>query len=439
MLSRILIGTAALGIAAMAAPNKKEVTFHKDVMPILQKHCQECHRPGEIAPMPLLDYKQARPWAKSMKEQVAKGTMPPWPADPHYGKFANDRSLSKDEIDTIVAWADSGAKEGNPKDAPAPRQFTDGWNIPKPDMIVEMPQPVEIPEKGEIEYTYVVVPTNFTEDRWVQMVEVRPGNRRVVHHAVVYIREPGGKWMSEAKPGVPYVPKLTSAGARFTNTAGAGNDVLTVYTPGMVPDQWQAGMGKQIKAGSDLILQMHYTANGKAAKDQTRIGLVFLKEPPTKRVITFAAINNMFKIPAGDPNYTVKAAAPITNSGTLLSFFPHLHLRGKGFEYDIVYPDGRREQMLKLKYWDLNWQLNYRLAQPIDLPPGSKIEVRASWDNSKNNPNNPDPSKEVTWGEQSWEEMLVGFFDMAVDPKFNHRNFYQRQSPTVKSETNPGH
>jgi mono/diheme cytochrome c family protein len=437
MLLRTALAAAALGTAAMAAP-KSKVTFHKDVLPVLQKHCQECHRPGEIAPMPLLNYQQARPWAKAMKEQALKGKMPPWPAEAGFAKFSNDRSLTKAEIDVLAAWADQGAPEGNPKDAPPPVKFTEGWNIPKPDLIIEMPTAVDIPEKGEIEYTYMVVPTNFTEDKWVSMVEVRPGNRRVVHHAVIYVREPGGTWLAEAKPGVPYIPPVKSPGQRFLNTAGAGNDVLTIYTPGMVPSVWGPGRAKQIKAGSDLIFQMHYTANGKAGKDQTRIGLVFSKEPPKERVITFAALNNMFKIPAGDPNYTAKAAVPINNEGILLSFFPHLHLRGKGFEYDVVHPDGKRETMLKLKYWDLNWQLDYRLAEPMRLKPGSKIEVRATWDNSKNNPNNPDPTRDVTWGEQSWEEMLVGFFDMAVDPKFNHRNFFIRQSTTVQSDPAPG-
>jgi len=416
----ILLAGSAL---AFAAP-----TFHKEIEPLLQNSCQECHRPGEIGPMPLLTFEQVRPWAKSIKAAVLKNQMPPWPADPHFGKFANDRSLSKAQIDAIAAWVDAGAPEGNRADAPKPRTWIDGWNISKPDAIIEMPQPFDMPAAGEVEYQYIVVPTGFTEDKWIQALEVRPSNRAVVHHAVMFIREPGNKWMADAKPGVPFVPTVANAGQRFLNTQGGGtNDVLSIYTPGMVPDIWEPGQAKQIKAGSDIIFQMHYTASGKAGKDQTRIGLVFAKEPPKQRIITIAALNNRFTIPAGDPAFKAEAIAPIMNQMTVISLFPHMHLRGKAFQYDVIYPTGETQTILKVENWSLNWQLSYKLEKPLDLQPGTRMKATAWWDNSPNNPANPDPKKDVQWGEQSWEEMLVGFFDVAVDPKFTNRNVNARQ------------
>jgi hypothetical protein len=272
------------------------------------------------------------------------------------------------------------------------------------------------------------VPTGFTEDKWIQALEVRPSNRAVVHHAVMFIREPGNKWMADAKPGVPFVPTVANAGQRFLNTQGGGtNDVLSIYTPGMVPDIWEPGQAKQIKAGSDIIFQMHYTASGKAGKDQTRIGLVFAKEPPKQRIITIAALNNRFTIPAGDPAFKAEAIAPIMNQMTVISLFPHMHLRGKAFQYDVIYPTGETQTILKVENWSLNWQLSYKLEKPLDLQPGTRMKATAWWDNSPNNPANPDPKKDVQWGEQSWEEMLVGFFDVAVDPKFTNRNVNARQ------------
>lgn len=420
---RFTIPALLVSACAFAAP----VTFHKDIEPILQQHCQECHRPGEIAPFSLLSYEQARPYAKAIKSDVLLKKMPPWPADPHSVKFSNDRALSQQEVDALVAWADSGAKEGNKADASAPREWVEGWNIGKPDTIVKMPIPFDMPAKGEVEYQYIVVPTGFTEDKWVQAVEVKPGDRTVVHHVVVYVRDPGSKWMADAKPGIPFVPANLNPQSRFQNVLGANNDVLTVYTPGMVPDAWKPGQAKQIKAGADLIIQMHYTASGKAAKDQTSVGLVFAKEPPTERIITTAALNNGFTIPAGDPNFKAEAASPIMNPMTMISLFPHMHLRGKAFQYDLIYPNGESKMLLKVDHWDLNWQLSYKLAEPIKLEPGMKVKATAWWDNSPNNPSNPDPSKAVTWGDQSWEEMMIGFYDVAVDPQITNKTIYQRR------------
>ena len=423
-----LLSLCLCGLAAELP--KQQATFYKDALPILQNRCQECHRSGEIAPMPFLTYEQVRPWAKSIKAAVLTRKMPPWFADPKYGHFWNDRSLSQAEMDTLTSWVDGGAREGNPKEAPAPRQFVDGWNIPKPDAVIEMPHAIELPAKDELPYQYVVLPTGFTEDKWIQAVEIRPGNHAVVHHVVAFIREPGARWLrSEAEPGIPFVPpKFNERGQRRLDLGGAGNEMLAFYAPGQVPEIWRPGLGKKVKAGSDIVLQIHYTADGKPEKDQTRIGMVFAKEPPAERSLGLAAVNVLLRIPPGDPNYETHAFVTLPNGGTILSFFPHMHLRGKAFEFKATYPKGESETLLKVDKYDFNWQLSYKLAKPLTVPPGTRIECTAVFDNSPNNPRNPDPAAEVRFGEQSWEEMLVGYFDVQVPRDTTLRQFMTKRT-----------
>ncbi len=407
--------------AAAAANVPSQVTFHKDVEPILQNHCQECHRSGEIAPFSLLTYEQTRPYAKAIRSDILLKKMPPWFADPHYGHFSNDRSLSKDEIATITAWVDSGAKEGDSKDAPKPKDFYDGWNIPTPDLVISMQEPFNLPATGEVQYQYIVMPTQFTEDHWIQAVEARPSNREVVHHIVVFIRPKESKWLRAAQPGIPYTPP--GGGKDFTNTSGGGSDILMIYTPGMIPEIWRPGLGKLIKAGSDLVFQVHYTTNGKATSDLSKIGLVFAKEKPAERAQTFAASSLTFKIPPQDPNFEVDAKQVFPNGAQLLSLFPHMHLRGKAFEYDLTYPDGRTETLLKVPKYDFFWQFDYRLDKPLVVPAGATLSCKAWYDNSPNNPHNPDPTAEVRFGEQSREEMMFGFFDIVMPSDMTLREF----------------
>jgi hypothetical protein len=355
--------------------------------------------------------------------------MPPWFADSKYGHFANDRSMSRQEIDTLVAWVDSGAVEGNPKDRPAAREFVAGWAMPKPDVVYQIPTAFPVPAKGTVEYQYIVVPTNLTEDKWVQIVEARPTNRAIVHHIVVYIRDPSSKWLrGEATPGVPFVPPAKNPDGKPRNDiGGAGSDILTIYTPGNSPDTWRTGLAKVVKAGSDLVFQLHYTANGTAGEDQSLVGLVFAKEAPAERVMTLAIGDSKFAIPPGDPNYQVSAKAELPNGSTLLSFFPHMHVRGKGFEYKVTQPGGEQETLLKINDYNFNWQLTYRLEKPLVLQDGAKIECSGYFDNSPNNPYNPDPKATVKFGEQSWEEMMIGFFDVAVDAKLDKKTFFSKK------------
>jgi hypothetical protein len=397
------------------------------VLPILQEHCQRCHRPGEIAPMPFVTYQQTRPWAAAMKVAVKSRQMPPWFADPRFGKFSNDPSLSSQQIAKVVAWADAGAPAGTPKDAPPPRQWATGWNIPQPDAIVQMPKPVELPATGDVEYTYEIVPTGFTQDRWVQMSEVRPSSRDHVHHAVVYIRPPDSTWLRKAPIGVPFTPSSFSDAEERAEAHATTSDMLLVYAPGSEPDRWPDGMAKFVPAGSDLVFQMHYTTNGHPARDQTAIGLVFAKQPPKQRVLTLQLTNHTFVIPPRTDDYRVEVAGTIPNDALLLSFFPHMHLRGKRFEYNILHADHTVETLLRVNY-DFHWQLSYRLAQPLPLKAGTWLQAVAWYDNSDDNHHNPDPNQTVTWGGQTYEEMMVGFFDVAVPANVDKEQFFIRHS-----------
>ena len=416
---RLLTFGVLCAAAASAATNPPQVTFSKDVLPVLQKNCQTCHRPGEAAPFSLLTYKEARPWAAAMKEAVLSKKMPPWFADPHYGKFANDPSLSKPEIDTLVAWAETGAKEGNLSDAPKALAFENGWRIGKPEWVIEMPAAFDVPAAGTVDYQYFLVPTGFKEDKYVRLAEARPGNRQLVHHIIAFIREPGSPWMKDLKPGVPFVPKQDTRRGGGDGGGGFGGEFLVGYAPGTVPELLKEGQAKLIKAGSDIILQMHYTANGKAGTDKSRVGFVFTNEAPKERVFMLAAADGKFAIPPGDPNYEVHSTFQIQADTKLESFLPHMHFRGKDFEYRAKYPDGKTETLLSVPKYDFNWQLSYYLQQPKVLPKGTIIECTAHFDNSANNKYNPDPTKEVHFGEQTWEEMMIGFFEVSFDPSLN--------------------
>ena len=407
---------AVLWLAAWplcAAPS-----FYKDVLPILQNHCQACHRVGQIAPMPLVTYQDARKWSTEIARRTTAREMPPWFADPKVGHFSNDPSLTSAQIATLTEWARAGAPAGNTSEAPPLRKWAAGFVIPQPDLVVTMPKPVEIPARGDVAYTYEIVHTNFAEDRWVRMSEIRPGSRQHVHHAVVYIRPPGSNWLAQSPAGVPF----TAVSMADSMTA---SDILLVYAPGSSPDQWPEGMAKLIPRGSDLVFQMHYTANGHAATDQTSIGMIFAKEPPQKRVMTLQLTNSHFRIPPGDPSYRVEARGSIPNDALLLSFFPHLHLRGKEFEYNIVHSPTSIEPLLRVDY-NFYWQLSYRLAEPRFLKAGTELQAVAIFDNSRKNPHNPDPEAEVVWGDQTYNEMMVGFFDIAVAPDVDKARFFLR-------------
>lgn len=359
--------------------------------------------------------------------------MPPWFADASVGRFSNDPSLTAEQITTLATWAATKAPAGDAQDAPPPRLWAQSWSIPKPDVILQMPKPVLLPASGDIEYTYEIVPTHFAEDRWVQIAEVLPTQRSNVHHAVVYVRPPDSKWLRHAPLGIPFTASALMDAEDRRGAHWTDSDILLVYAPGSSPDTWPANMAKFIPVGSDLVFQMHYTANGRAVKDQSSIGLIFSKSAPPLRVLTLQLTNDHFVIPPGAPDYRVEARGTLPNDATLLSFFPHMHLRGKRFEYNIIRtvkrPDGQPareiEPLLRVRY-HFHWQMSYRLAEPLSLRAGTELQAVAWFDNSKDNPHNPDPNAEVRWGEQTYDEMMVGFFDVAVPANVDKQRFFIR-------------
>ncbi len=423
--------------ASFPVPRSSESpVFYRDVLPILQRHCQPCHRRGEIAPMPLVTYGEARKWAREILELTRQKKMPPWLADPRYGSFANDPSLTEEDIETLSAWAGNGTPAGDRREAPPAPQWVTGWNIPQPDLVVKMPKEVSIPAEGDVEYTYEIVPTGFTSDEWVQMSEVRPSSREHVHHAVVYIRPPGSRWLRHAPAGVPFTASSLADPQDRRDEMETDSDMLLVYAPGSSPEHWPDGMAKFVPAGSDLVFQMHYTTNGHPARDRTAVGIVFAKEPPRQRVLTLQLNNRHFIIPPGASDYRVEAWGTLPNDATLLSFFPHMHLRGKRFEYDIVDAGGRVKKLLVVN-WDFHWQMSYILTRPRFLKAGTKIVAVAWFDNSKNNPHNPDPSRVVTWGDQTYDEMMVGFFDVAVPAGVDKWHYFIRRSGNISASSAP--
>src|SRR5215813_11080183 len=407
-------------------PASKQVTFTKDVAPILFKNCAVCHRPNDIAPFSVLSYKDARPWAKSIREKVLSREMPPWGADPHYG------------------------------------EFSDAWRIGKPDVALPMPEEFTLDARGADDYIYFRVPTNFTEDKWVQAAEFRPGNKRVVHHAVVFIETPqmveaaramakrngrefdprNGTSVFERAPGpeaqflkegtvwrarmdahvVDDACAQSNTGAR-SGAAGAGSVILTAYAPGKNPDVYQPGIAKRIPAGSNLILQMHYSkTTGRVEKDRTSVALVFAKQPVEKTVETLTVVNSLFLIPPGAENHEATACYNVTRDLYFVNYFPHMHVRGKDMKYEVIYPDGRRETLLWVEKYNFNWQTLYTLKDPLSIPKGSRFVVTAHFNNSAKNKYNPDPTKAVRFGEPTYDEMLVGYADIIrviprLDPK----------------------
>jgi hypothetical protein len=436
---RILFPYLFLTTAAMA-----EVTFTRDVAPILYKHCVECHHPNDIAPMSLITYQQAKPWAASIKEAVLLHKMPPWKADPHYGKWSNDPSLSESEIQTLKAWADGAKLEGDPKALPAAPSFDDGWRIGKPDEVVSIPEH-KLEGSGPDEYTYIRVPTNFTEDRWIVAAELRPGNRKVVHHAHVFVKAPEApktsttgkaaapdpvqqyaKWLqihegtlSWVRPEAPVINDGCSVddNGQFPGHMVGELNLLSSYLPGRGPDVYPEGTARKIPAGATLEFQIHYShTTGKTEVDATSVGLVFAKEPPRQPSRRIDLSNHLFMIPAGAPNQEVTECHTFNHDLYITSLTPHMHYRGKSMRIEATYPDGRKETLLYVPEYNFNWQITYRPVEAIHLPKGSRIVIDAHFDNSANNTLNPDPKQTVRWGSASENEMMDGWIEFVDSP-----------------------
>ena len=393
-INRFGAATALVLGLTTSASGAEVPTFNKDIAPIFDKHCVECHRPTMFAPMSLLTFEEARPWARSIKQRVVAREMPPWGADPAIGRFRNDPRLSQADIDTIMAWVDGGAPKGNDVDLPQRPRFVDGWTIGEPDVVVTMTESFHIPASGTIPYQYIRIPVDFSEDKWLKAIEIKPGSRAHVHHVIAYTQPKGANTQAENPLG-------------RTNIGGT-----TPNKPGVV---FGDGIARLLRANSEIVLQMHYTTNGVEADDRTSIALIFAKEPPSKMVRGGMALNLRFLIPAGAPNHEVRAVQTFKEETVLTSMTPHMHSRGKDMTYVAYYPDGRSETLLSVPKYDFAWQHTYHLAEPKVLPSGTKVEVIAHFDNSMANKSNPDPTAEVRWGDQTWEEMMIGFYGTLVD------------------------
>jgi len=426
------LSMGAVGVESQgpsSAPSAAAITFSKDVAPILYKSCVSCHRPGEVAPMSLITYKDVRPWASAIRRRVVSREMPPWTADPQYGHFRRDPRLSDDEVRTLARWVDGGAREGDARDMPALPAFEEGWQIGRPDAIFEMPVAFDIPAEGEIPYQYFEVPTNFKQDMWVQAAEARYGDPAHVHHIIVSIVPPADRVRKArsilqitpiTQPGEVIARRAPRGGGRGLIEQDAAAERRAGATPlvnkalGEEPPRFAEGTGRLVPAGSSILFQMHYQANGTAAQDRSRVGLIFSKTPPTHEVYQTAVINNQFALPPGAENYLVEAEGTFTEDVKVWSVHGHMHYRGKDMTYVVTYPDGRSETVFRIPKWDLNWQQEFWLEKPIVLPKGSRLRVTSHFDNSSRNPLNPDPAATVTWGDQTWQEMMGGFIQYTV-------------------------
>lgn len=439
-----MLQVLVLPLALLAADsNPPSPNFTRDIAPILFKNCTGCHRPGEIGPMSFTNYKEVRPWAKAIQGAVQNRKMPPWHADPHYGKFTNDSRLKDSEVAAIVAWAKSGAPEGNPKDLPALPKFAEGWQIGKPDAIYTI-QEFTLGSGGQDEQQTFYVDTNLKEDTWVEAVEIRPGNRKVVHHAHVWLESP-----KVAKSETPETPLATPKPKRVSYTMREGSrvfakpdapviddgcnhpdggmwpgsspselgSILASFVPGKYPEEWPVGIAKRIPAGSRLKFTIHYSkTTGQEEKDATSVGLRFAKQSPTQELRRIDLHNTAFLIPANSDNHTVTACYVFKEDADVLSYLAHMHYRGKSMRFDAVYPDGRAETLLNIPQYDFEWQTKYLNSKPVRLPKGTLIRLTATFDNSPNNRYNPDPAKVVRWGDNTVDEMMDGWFEF-VTPK----------------------
>jgi peroxiredoxin len=367
------------------------VTFAKHVAPVVQKRCQECHRPGEIGPFSLLTFEDARKRTKRIREAVLEQRMPPWLADPRHGRFANDRRLTQEEHDILLAWIDQGAVKGDDKDVPPPVNFIQGWKIGKPDKVFAMAAEFKVPATGVLDYQRFVVDPGFKEDIWVQAAECRPGNRAVVHHILVYILAPGRR--------DPYSQDGTAA-------------TLVGWAPGDMPANYAPDTARLVPAGSKLLFEVHYTPNGTEQSDRSSVGIRVAKKPPLHAVEMNILSNMIFRIPPGAPNHRGQMTFTFPKDALVLSFMPHMHLRGTSARYELTYADGSTRTLLSVPDYDFGWQSVYRLDPPLQVPKGTKLTWTGHWDNSDDNPRNPDPMKAVHWGLQTWDEMQNGWMEV---------------------------
>lgn len=390
-MNKMCLGALAIALTP-GVFGAKDVTFSKDVAPILYQHCVQCHRPGDIAPMALRTFDEVRPWVKSIEKMVIQDRlMPPWHADAPRGFFANDRRLTEEQIATIRAWIEQGTKRGAAKDLPPMPDFSGEWRLGKPDLVLELEE-VAIPADGSDQFRDLVAVPPIDEDKWVRAIEFLPSDRRVVHHVIA----------------------LTPAAAKAAQTQAGLAGWLGAWAAGTDPMVFPEGAARKIKQGEPIIFNMHYHPFGEATTDKLKVGLHFAKEKGPRELINHWVMDASFVIPAGAPNHEVRAAYVFDQEATIINVIPHMHYRGKDMLIKLVLPDGAEKVLCHTPKYDFNWQTVYTLAEPVTVPKGTRVEVLAHFDNSPNNPANPDPTKDVTFGPQSYDEMMIGMIDYVL-------------------------
>ncbi len=406
------IRTDPVGCLFEAAPQESKSagpTYTRDVAPILQANCVQCHRDGEIAPFPLGSYGDAAKRARQIVNVTQSRFMPPWKPEPGFGHFLNERRLTDRELALLADWADAGAPEGTADDLPPPRKFVEGWQLGEPDLIVKMNELFEVPADGRDVFRNFVIPLDLSEDKLVALAEFRPGNRRVVHHALFYLDRSGtARKKDAADPGPGY---SSFGGPGFIPSGSIGG-----WAPGGTPQPLRDGMGRQLAKGSDLVLQIHYHPSGKVESDQSSVGLHFVKQPSRRAVIPITIVDRRVYIPAGADEHPMSGSYTLPNDLTMVAVIPHMHLLGKESKVTATLPDGTIVPLVWIKDWNFNWQDQYHLAPPRRFPKGTRLDVHVVYDNSEKNPLNPNsPPKDVKWGEQTTDEMFLCFFLVTTD------------------------
>jgi hypothetical protein len=401
-------------------------TFARDVRPILEARCVTCHQPGAVAPMAFTSYSEVRPWSKAIREAVVSRTMPPWHAAPGSAHaFRNDRTLSQSEIDTLVSWVDAGSPEGAATESKTVITADTKWRLGKPDLVIQVPG-VRVPKSGVLPYTFLIVPVHIEHDTWVRAAEFRIDQRSLVHHMNAFVREPGSSYLTDFPRDTIFVPSVAERGKKRAGEAVfARRQLLLGYEPGYAPMPWLEGGAKLLKAGSDIVFEMHFNPNGKEAVDHSELGLYFAAQAPAQRVLAIDTLRDLdLQIPPQAGNYVSKASMTLGRPARLLSIQPHMHVRGKSMQVRAVYPDGRSEMLLNVPKYDFNWQTTYVLKEPLKLPAGTVLESVAGFDNSPNNAFNPDPAATVHWGDQTTDEMHIAFLELVVEKDANAEELF---------------
>ena len=427
------------GIALLlaTAPFATAETYSHDIRPIVAAHCVSCHSPGEIAPMPFQTYAQVRPWAAAMREAVTRGTMPPWEAAPGSAHaFKNDRSLTAQQKDAIRKWAANGAPEGEPTPPLTASTANTTWKLGKPDLTIQVPG-FHIPKQGPLPYSFLITPVHFDHDTWIRAAEFRIDQRQAIHHLNAFIRAPGSSYLDGFPRNEIFSPTVAERGKRKPNEPFfARREMLLGYEPGYQPMPWLDNGAKLIPAGSDIIFEMHYNPNGKEATDHSELGLYFAAQPPRYRVLAIDTLRDLdLAIPPATADYTSRATMTLGQPARLLSIQPHMHVRGASMRVEAIYPEGRGELLIDVPHYDFNWQTTYVLAQPAQLPKGTRFVSIAGYDNTANNKFNPNPAATVHWGDQTTDEMHIAFLELVIDRDADPNSLFEAAPKMIGTGT----